>query len=137
GRCIDFYCGLTGSAASYGFFSPEVPDQVMADVTYLYPSGGVRTERVGAGGAETELRVVSMMFAYAKTAADKMDGRSLAAYALGRAPSAEQVAVSLSYHRTPSMADFCQGAVASRDEFYRGVFARRSRPRPQPTPEPR
>jgi hypothetical protein len=126
GDALVTYGDFTGSRYSYGFFAPNIPNQVLAVVTSSNEEGVDTVEVLGAGTGEIDHRMATMMTFFTVVETDDLHAVSLAGYAFGRHPEAAEVAVSLRCYKIPSMQDYRQGVRPSADEYYRGVFARRA-----------
>jgi hypothetical protein len=115
---------LTGAGEGYGFFSPDVPNQIVATAKYIDESDREITENFGFVKREAELRLNSLMYAFRKLETYDLQARCLAAYVLGHQPQANQVEITLSEFEVPSMKEFRLGERPRPQEFYRGTFAR-------------
>lgn len=135
GKCFTIYGHFTGSSNGYGFFSPNVADQLVTRVTAEDFRGVRRVKQFGGRDTETDRRISTMMMVFANINNPQLHGLSLAAYTLGRNPSARTVTVAI-YHRClPTMAEYRQGERPSLEEIYRGTYGRRSRVQFQPRPQ--
>jgi hypothetical protein len=124
GKGLARYGDWTGATNNYAFFSPNVADQVIVELTAVDAGGETTVEVLGTGGTQTDLRVFSMMQLLAKFKAQDLQGQSLAAYTFGRHPEAPIAVVVLRIHRLPSMAAARLGEKPYLEEFYRAVFVR-------------
>lgn len=129
---LSLYGRLTGAGSGYGFFAPNVPDQVIARITGVDDKGRTEEVEVGAGGRELDFRASSMLFLFVKVDEPDLLARSLAAYSLGMNPAEEKVTVVLGFYRVPRMTAYRYGETPRFDEFYRAVFMRTADLRPQP-----
>jgi hypothetical protein len=121
---VERYGAWTGATDTHGYFSPNIPDQIIIELTTVDADGEKTVEILGKGSSQTELRIFSMSTLFAKHEFTDLHGQTLAAYALGRHPEAMFVVVSFRYHEIPSMAATRAGATPSEEEFYRAVFLR-------------
>ena len=125
GKCVTLYGRLTGSSNSYGFFAPNVANQLITTVTAEDVRGNHTVIPFGGTGSETERRVSTMMMVFANARCPQMHGLSLAAYTLGKNPAARTVTVDICQRRLPTMAEYRQGQRPSLEEVYRGAYGRR------------
>jgi hypothetical protein len=125
GHCVSLYGHLTGSSNSYGFFAPNVANQLITTVTAEDVRGDRRVMQFGGGGTETDRRVSTMMMVFANAKCPQMHGLSLAAYTLGKNPAARTVIVGICQRRLPTMAEYRQGERPDLEEIYRGAYGRR------------
>ena len=126
GPILATYGDLTGARYSFGFFAPDIPNPVLAEITYTGYDGETWKDRLGGGTSELDHRTTTMMTFFTVVDTDDLHARTLAAYALGHHPEAEKVTISLRCYRIPTMKEYRAGTRASEDEYYWGEFARAS-----------
>jgi hypothetical protein len=135
GHSVSLYGHLTGASNSYGFFAPNVANQLITTVTAEDVQGNRRVVEFGGGGTETDRRISTMMMVFANAKCPQMHGLSLAAYILGKNPTARTVSVEIYQRRLPTMADYRQGERPYLEEIYRGAYGRRLRAHVQSGPK--
>jgi len=126
GGAVSTFGDLSGARYSFGFFAPDIPNPVVAVVTYRTSEGEAWEEVFGAGTRELDHRLTTMMTFFTVVDTDNLHATALAAYALGHHPEADQIDVSLKCHRLPSMEEFRNGIRPSDDEYYWARFGRRA-----------
>jgi hypothetical protein len=116
---------LTGSRYSFGFFAPDIPNPVVAEVTTVHYDGAENVRTFGGGTTELDHRIQTMMAFFTVVDTDNLHAASLAAYAFGRDDSVEKVKVSLRCYVLPTMAQYRAGQKPDVREYYAGLYARR------------
>ncbi|MGH9877582.1 MAG: hypothetical protein ACRD5H_08080 [Nitrososphaerales archaeon] len=125
-KSLVMYTDVTGARYSYGFFAPDVPNQALAVVTSENESGEKTVEAFGAGTREIDHRITTMMSFFTVVDTDNLHAASLAGYAFDHHPEAKKVTVSLRCYTIPSMEEYRQGKRPTADEYYKGVYVRKS-----------
>jgi hypothetical protein len=124
-HALNAYGHYTGAGASFGFFAPSVPDQVLPVVTALDRHGHAARVVLGTrSDSEADLRLSSLTFLYAKTHVLDLYGRSVAAYVMGQNGSVDTVLVTLGFYELPSMRAYASGAQPAYKPYFHGTFRR-------------
>lgn len=115
--------GLTGAGGSFGFFSPNIGNQVLID--FRLDDG--RTVRLHETvPREVALRLGNMYRLFIETYGnDKLKrsvAASLSAQIFRRYPETKRVTLVASVFRFPSLADYANGVPSETKEVYRIVF---------------
>jgi len=121
---LENYRVLTGAGEGYGFFSPNLPNQLIADAWYTDSSGHGVIAHFGLPGREVDLRIGTLMYAFRKLETYDLMARNFAAYVLGHHPGTKTVKITLSEYVVPSMSEFIRGERPHIQEFYSGEFIR-------------
>lgn len=125
-KSLLLYTDITGARYSYGFFAPDVPNQALALVTSESESGEKTVEVYGAGTREIDHRITTMMSFFTVVETDNLNAVSLAGYAFDHHADTRKVTVSLRCFIIPSMKEYRQGKRPTADEYYKGVYAKKS-----------
>lgn len=121
-QTISTYLHFAGIESGYGFFAPNVPDSYKLVFELHYLDGHVQYERAGAGGAESTLRVASLIDELGRTTSDPMREvmMKLLAHSIWQQhPEATMVRAILGSLTLPTVAEFRQG----KSETYKFLYA--------------
>lgn len=118
------YHGLTGAGGSFGFFSPDIGNQVL--IEFQTESGKkLRLHELVSG--EVALRVGNMYRLFIEAYRDEKLKRSVAASLSAQIfrhePGAKQVTMIASVYRFPSLKEYAEGIRPETKELYRITFA--------------
>jgi hypothetical protein len=121
------YHGFTGAGGSFGFFSPDIGNQVV--IEFQTDSGKtLRLHELVTG--EVALRIGNMYRLFIDTYRDEKLKRSvaasLAAQIFRHEALAKQVTMIASVRRFPSLEEFARGVRPETKEIYRITFAQES-----------
>ena len=118
------YHSLTGAGGSFGFFSPDIGNQVL--IEFRTEQGRVIRLHEFVSG-EVALRIGNMyrlfVESYANEKLKRSVAASLAAQIFRREPSAKKVTMIASVYRFPSLKEYAAGLQAETKEVYRITFA--------------
>lgn len=128
-RAMKFYGKWSGATATYGFFSPEIPREIVFDFKITRADGSVQTTRLqDTTNNEVRARVGNILRLFAKNFKKKEILRSLAASITASMfeayPDAERIEIRGQLHRFPSMEAFRGGERASFVPVYAATFRR-------------
>ncbi len=123
GQARDLYYTATGAGASFGFFSPNVGNQVLVEFEL---DDGKRVRLHELVSPEVSLRVTNMyrlfLEAYPKEKLKRSVAASLTAQVFRRFPKTEKVTMVASVYRFPSLAEYAGGLRPETKEVYRITF---------------
>jgi hypothetical protein len=129
-RAARWYASLTGSGVGYGFFSPNIPPQILMEFDIEAPDGKItRSTLQESAGSDVNLRLGNMMRMMMNTYKDKIVfrsmGASLDASMYKRYPEAKSITLHASIYDLPRMDEYRDGKRVVTTEVYSARFARR------------
>ncbi len=129
GKFLNGYARLTGAGANFGFFSPNVTNQLT--IGFIVTDKNNRSQRVAMEdlvSGETSIRVKNMFRFFTKIYSYPRIRRSVAAsfvaYLFQRYPEAETITLEASFFRLPGVAEYQKDRRVYRDPVYRATFSR-------------
>lgn len=128
-RTLKFYGKWMGATATYGFFSPEIPREIVFDFEIQYGDGRVEVKTLqDTTNHEVRARVGNILRLFAKNFKKKEILRSLAASITASMfeayPDAERIQIRGRLHQFPSMEEFRKGERAKYKQVYAATFRR-------------
>lgn len=118
------YHSLTGAGGSFGFFSPDIGNQVLIE---FKTEEGQRLLLHELVSGEVALRIGNMyrlfVESYANEKLKRSVAASLAAQIFRRKPKTKSVTMIASVYRFPSLKEFAAGIRPETKEVYRITFA--------------
>ncbi len=128
-KALRFYGKWTGATASYSFFSPEIPREIVFSFTIHFADGTTKeTTLQETANNEVNARVGNILRLFAKNFKKKEIIRSLAASITASMfeayPNAEKIEIRGSLHKFPSMAAYREGERATFLPVYQATFRR-------------
>jgi len=130
-RTVNWYGKLTGASATYSFFSPDIPRELVFHFT-VYEPGQVPFETTIQKTANNEvnarlgniLRMIPKSYEHREIV--RSMAASLSASMFRSYPDAQKIGIRTDLFLLPSMADFRRGDRASLMPVYSAVFAKDS-----------
>ncbi len=128
-KFVNLYARITGAGANFGFFSPNVTNQltVSFEVTYRdHRTEHVEMEKLVT--AETSIRVKNMYRFFTKVYSYPRIRRAVAAsfvaYLFKKIPTADTITFEADYYRLPGLKQFEREKRVYQDAAYRATFSR-------------
>ncbi|MEY2481784.1 MAG: hypothetical protein QOK24_312 [Verrucomicrobiota bacterium] len=123
---ISGYSSYSGASAGYGFFSPDIADQIVARVEMRRGDSILCAKLFENNRDEAETRLSGLVMLLSDIDRDDVATKLIAARCFGVVDDLQTVKVSLEYVIVPSLAEYRNGSVEHYRPFYEAEFVRRA-----------